>query len=104
MTLEQAIYKLTFHPASIFGLHGRGLLRPGYAADVTIFDPRTVRAEEPEWANDFPANTKRMVQQSVGMHYTIVNGRVINDQGRMTGDLPGQVLRGALYRQQKAAA
>jgi N-acyl-D-aspartate/D-glutamate deacylase len=104
MTLEQAIYKLTFHPASIFGLHGRGLLRPGFAADIAIFDPKTVHAEEPEWANDFPANTKRMVQRSVGMHYTIVNGRVINDQGRMTGDLPGQTLRGPLYRRQKAAA
>jgi N-acyl-D-aspartate/D-glutamate deacylase len=104
MSLEQAIHKLTFHPASIFGLRGRGLLRPGYAADIAIFDPATVHAEEPEWANDFPANTKRMVQRSVGMHYTIVNGTVINDQGRMTGDLPGHILRGPLYRQQKAAA
>ena len=104
MSLEQAIHKLTFHPASIFGLQGRGLLRPGYAADITIFDPQTVNAEEPTWANDFPANTKRMVQQSIGMHYTIVNGTVINDHGRMTGDLPGQVMRGPLYRQHKAAA
>jgi N-acyl-D-aspartate/D-glutamate deacylase len=104
MTLEQAVYKLTFHPASIFGLQGRGLLRPGYAADITIFDPKTIHAEEPEWANDFPAGTKRMVQRAVGLHYTIVNGTVINDHGRMTGDLPGQVIRGPLYRQQKAAA
>ena len=104
MTLEQAVHKLTFHVASIFGLQGRGLLRPGYAADIAIFDPQTVHAEEPEWANDFPAGTKRMVQRSVGVNYTIVNGTVIIDEGRMTGDLPGQVLRGALYRQQKAAA
>ncbi|HYA28378.1 MAG TPA: amidohydrolase family protein, partial [Acidobacteriota bacterium] len=104
MSLEQAIHKLTFHPASIFGLQGRGLLRPGYAADITIFDPKTINAEEPEWATDFPAGTKRMVQRSMGLHYTIVNGTVINDQGRMTGDLPGQVIRGPLYRQHKAAA
>lgn len=104
MTLEQAIHKLTFHPASVFGLQDRGLLRPGYAADIAIFDPQTVHAEEPEWANDFPANTKRMVQRAVGMHYTIVNGTVINDRGRMTGELPGQILRGSLYRRQKAAA
>ena len=104
MSLEQAVHKLTFHPASIFGIEDRGLLRPGYAADIAIFDPNTVNAEEPEWANDFPANTKRMVQRAVGMHYTIVNGTVINDQGRMTGELPGHVLRGPLYRQQKAAA
>jgi N-acyl-D-aspartate/D-glutamate deacylase len=104
MTLEQAIYKLTFHPASIFGLQGRGLLRPGYAADITLFDPKTVHAEEPEWANDFPAGTKRMVQRSVGLHYTIVNGTVISDHGRMTGELPGHVIRGPLYRQHRAAA
>lgn len=104
MTLEQAIHKLTFHPASIFGLSGRGLLRVGYAADLAIFDPNTVNAEEPEWANDFPADSKRMVQRAVGMHYTIVNGRVIHEHGRLNGELPGQVLRGALYRRQKAAA
>ena len=104
MTLEQAIHKLTFHVASIFGLEGRGLLRPGYAADLAVFDPKTVQAHEPEWANDYPAGSKRMVQDCVGMHYTIVNGTVIHEDGRMTGDLPGQVLRGPLYRQQKAAA
>jgi N-acyl-D-aspartate/D-glutamate deacylase len=80
------------------------LLRPGYAADIAIFDPKTVAADEPEWANDYPANSKRMIQRAVGMHYTIVNGRVINEDGRMTGDLPGQVIRGALYREHKAAA
>lgn len=104
MTLEQAIHKLTFHPALIFGLSGRGLLRVGYAADMAIFDPNTVNAEEPEWANDFPADSKRMVQRAVGMHYTIVNGTVIHEHGRLSGELPGQVLRGALYRRQKAAA
>jgi N-acyl-D-amino-acid deacylase len=104
MTLEQAIHKLTFHVASIFGLRDRGLLRPGYAADLAIFDPATIRAHEPEWANDYPAGSKRMIQRCDGMHFTIVNGKVIHEHGRMTGELPGEVLRGPLYRQQKAAA
>lgn len=104
MSLEQAVHKLTFHVASIFGLEGRGLLRPGYAADMAIFDPKTVNAHEPEWANDYPAGSKRLVQRADGMHYTVVNGRVIHENGRMTGDLPGEVLRGPLYRRQKAAA
>ena len=104
MTLEQAIHKLTFHVASIFGISGRGLLRPGYAADLAIFDPHTVGSHEPEWANDYPAGSKRMIQRADGMHYTVVNGRVIQQDGRMTGELPGQVLRGPLYRRQKAAA
>jgi len=104
MSLEQAIHKLTFHVASIFGLAGRGLLRPGYAADLAIFDPNTVNSHEPEWAHDYPAGSKRLIQRSDGMHYTIVNGKVIHEDGRMSGELPGQVVRGPLYREQRAAA
>jgi N-acyl-D-amino-acid deacylase len=104
MTLEQAVHKLTFHVASIFGLQGRGLLRPGYAADLAIFNPQTVKAHEPEMANDYPAGSKRLIQRSEGMHYTVVNGSVIHEDGRMSGELPGHVLRGSLYREQKAAA
>jgi N-acyl-D-amino-acid deacylase len=104
MSLEQAVHKLTFHVASIFGLQNRGLLRPGYAADLAIFDPKTVNSHEPEWADDYPAGSRRLIQRSVGMHYTIVNGKVIHEDGRMSGDLPGQVLRGPLYRAQKVAA
>jgi N-acyl-D-aspartate/D-glutamate deacylase len=104
MSLEQAIHKLTFHVASIFGLSGRGLLRPGYAADLVLFDPKSVNSHEPEWANDYPAGSKRLIQRSDGIHYTIVNGQIIHEDGRMTGDLPGHVLRGPLYREQKAAA
>ncbi len=104
MSLEQAIHKLTFHVASIFGLEGRGLLRPGYAADLAIFNPDTVGAHEPEWVNDYPAGTKRLMQRSEGMHYTVVNGCVIHEEGRLSGDLPGQILRGAAYKQRHAAA
>jgi N-acyl-D-aspartate/D-glutamate deacylase len=98
MSLEQAVHKLTFQVASIYGLEGRGLLRPGYAADLTLFDPERVAPCEPEWAEDFPANTKRMVQRSEGLYYTIVNGQVIYDHGQLSGDLPGSVLRGLAYR------
>ena len=104
MSLEQAIHKFTFYVASIFGLPGRGLLRPGYAADLAIFNPNTVGSHEPEWANDYPAGSKRLIQRSEGMHYTIVNGKIIHEDGRMSGELPGQVLRGPLYREQKVAA
>ncbi len=97
LSLEQAIHKLTFQVASVYGLNDRGLLRPGYAADVAIFDPATVRAHEPEWTVDFPAATGRLIQRSEGVRYTIVNGRVIYEDGRLSGDLPGQVLRGAAW-------
>lgn len=104
LTLEHAIHKLTFHIASIFGLEGRGLLRPGFAADLVIFDPKTVDAHEPEWAEDYPGKTKRLIQRSEGIYFTVVNGRPIYEDGRLSGELPGQVLRGSSYRGRQAAA
>jgi N-acyl-D-aspartate/D-glutamate deacylase len=104
LTLEHAIHKLTFHIASIFGLDGKGLLRPGYAADLVLFDPKTVDSHEPEWAEDYPGKTKRLIQRSEGIHYTIVNGRPIYEDGRLTGDLPGKLLRGSAHRGRQAAA
>ena len=104
LSLEKAVHKLTFEVASVYGIDGRGLVRPGYAADLAIFDPDTVDACEAEWANDYPAGTKRLIQRSVGMHYTVVNGRVIIEDGKLTGDLPGQVLRGQAYRPAAVAA
>jgi N-acyl-D-amino-acid deacylase len=96
MPLEQAVHKLTFQVASVYELPGRGLIRPGCAADLTIFDPETVRPCEPEWASDYPAGTPRMVQGSEGLHYTIVNGEPIYEDGKLSDRLPGQVLRGRL--------
>lgn len=98
LSLEQAVYKLTFHVASVYGLDGRGLLRPGYAADLAIFDPNTINACEPEWAEDYPAQLRRLTQRAVGMHYTVVNGRVIYKDGRLSDDLPGQILRSSAYK------
>jgi N-acyl-D-amino-acid deacylase len=100
ISLEQAIHKLTFHVASVYGIEGRGLLRPGFAADVTIFDPKTVKASAPEWAEDYPAGTKRLIQRSEGICQTIVNGRVIYEDGKLSGEMPGAVLRGSAYQGQ----
>jgi N-acyl-D-amino-acid deacylase len=104
MSLAAAVRKLTFDVALIYGLPGRGLVSPGYAADLTLFDPTTVNACEPEWAEDYPAGTRRLVQRSEGVHYTIVNGQVIYADGRLSGDLPGHVLRGAAYAGRPVAA
>jgi len=104
LTLEHAVYKLTFHVASIYGLDGRGLVRPGYLADLTVFDPDTVRSHEPEWASDYPGGVRRLVQRSEGVHFTIVNGRVVYDEGHLSGDLPGEVLRGSAFRMRHAVA
>ena len=102
MSMEQAVHKLTFEVASVYGITGRGSLQPGYAADLAIFDPEKVNACEPEWAQDYPAGTKRLIQRAVGMHYTVVNGRVICEDGRLSGELPGVVLRTPAYRASRA--
>jgi N-acyl-D-amino-acid deacylase len=93
MTLEDAIKKLTFLPASIFGIHDRGLLRRGLAADLFVFDPATIDLLPPEKLNDLPEGAPRYVQRAKGVHYTIVNGSVLMKNGRHTGVYPGKVLR-----------
>jgi N-acyl-D-aspartate/D-glutamate deacylase len=98
MTLEQAVRRLTFESASIFGLHDRGLLRPGMVADIVIFDPDTVKPLPLEVLHDFPSGAKRIKEPAQGIHMTIVNGQVLLEDGKHTGNLPGRVLRNTYYR------
>ena len=92
MSLEEGVRKLTFMVASIFGLHDRGLIRPGMAGDLALFDPATVRECEPEMANDLPGGERRLVQKAVGVKMTVVNGQILTEDGEHTGALPGRVL------------
>ncbi|TMA68359.1 MAG: hypothetical protein E6J73_00595 [Deltaproteobacteria bacterium] len=93
MNLEEAVNKLTFRVASIFGLSDRGLLRPGFAADVAIFDPATINTQEPEYVQDLPGGETRMIQNATGVPYTVVNGEIVIENGAATGECPGKVLR-----------
>ena len=97
LTLEQAVRKLTFESASVFGLHDRGLLRPGMAADIVVFDPATVNAGKETVVRDFPAGGWRIREEAIGVYYTIVNGTVLLEDGVHTGALPGRVLRNSWY-------
>jgi len=97
MSLEDAVHKLTFRVASIFGLGDRGLLRPGLAADVAVFDPKTVNTLEPEYVQDLPGNETRMIQKAAGVPFTVVNGEVVIENGAPTGACPGKVLRPARW-------
>jgi len=85
LTLADAVRKMTSFSAQITGLSDRGLLRPGLAADITIFDPRTVADK---------ATFENPLQYAVGIPYVIVNGVVVIDQGQHTGARPGRVLYG----------
>ena len=93
MSLEDAVKKLTFLPASLFGIQDRGLLRRGMAADVVVFDPEKIDLAEPEKVADLPEGAPRYIQRAKGIHYTIVNGSVLMKNGAHTGVYPGRVLR-----------
>ncbi len=103
MSLEDAVRQLTLVPASIFGLYDRGLVRPGMAADLTIFDPATVRPLEPELAHDYPAGEGRLIQRAVGILFTIVNGEVLIEHGRHVGGYPGRLLQNWYARTRRPA-
>jgi N-acyl-D-aspartate/D-glutamate deacylase len=94
LTLEEAVRKLTGMQAQIFGIPNRGLLRPGMAADVVMFDPAEVGPREPELAHDLPGGAPRLVQRADGIRLVMVNGEVVLDDGELTGARPGNVLRG----------
>jgi N-acyl-D-amino-acid deacylase len=97
MSLEEAVRRLTFDAASAFGIHDRGLLRPGLAADMVVFDPATVNAGKEEVLRDLPNDGWRIRVLAEGIHYTIVNGEVLLERGEHTGATPGRVLRNARY-------
>jgi N-acyl-D-amino-acid deacylase len=88
LTLEDAIRKFSALPAQRMRLTDRGVLKAGMWADVVIFDPATVQDK---------ATFDEPNQLSEGMQFVLVNGVPVIDDGKMTGQLPGKVLRGAGY-------
>ena len=98
MSLEDAVYRMTGKTALMHDLHDRGFISPGKAADITIFDPDTIGPKPREPIYDFPGGEMHVKQGAVGMDYVIVNGAVLLEHGEHTGALPGQTLRGPLYR------
>jgi N-acyl-D-amino-acid deacylase len=88
LTLEDAIRKCSALPAQRLRLTDRGVLKAGMWADAVIFDPATVRDV---------ATFDNPNQLSQGMDYVLVNGVPVIDNGKMTGELPGKVLRGQGY-------
>jgi N-acyl-D-aspartate/D-glutamate deacylase len=85
LTLADAVRKMTSLPAHITGLKDRGLLAPGMAADITIFNPQTVGDK---------ATFENPLQYPAGIPFVIVNGVVVINNGEHTGAKPGEVLYG----------
>ncbi len=95
LRLEEAIRKMTSFPAQRFGLSDRGVLRPGLAADILVFDLDRLRDRATNlYPHTFPfANIPH--GHAEGVDFVVVNGAVVIDDGRHTGALPGRVLRHA---------
>jgi N-acyl-D-aspartate/D-glutamate deacylase len=92
ITLEEAVHQLTHRPARYMGLVDRGLLAPGYHADIVIFDAASVGPGPTYPRHDVPGNQMRLYAEAIGIAHVLVNGVEIVRQGIHTGKLPGTVL------------
>ena len=93
MTLEDAVKQITYNTATMWGLHDRGLLREGMAADLVVFDPQTIGARMPDVVHDLPAGAKRLKQTADGILNTVVNGEILLSNNEHSGAVPGRLLR-----------
>lgn len=92
--LEKAIHLLTRQPAELYSLKDRGLIAPGYKADINLIDYEALSLKTPHIVNDLPAGGKRLLQHANGIVSTMVSGTVIYQSGEATGSLPGKLVRG----------
>ena len=95
LDLEWAVMQQTQRMARIIGLYDRGTLEPGMKADINIIDFDRLQISVPEIIYDLPAGGRRMMQTAEGYIATIVSGEVIAENGQMTGQLPGKLIRGS---------
>ena len=95
LTLAEAARQLCGLPASLFGMRARGALKPGYAADLLLFDPATVNRGPKQRLHDLPGGAARLVTPAIGVHGVWVNGVCVADAN---GPLESQARPGRLLR------
>jgi N-acyl-D-aspartate/D-glutamate deacylase len=95
LPLEWVIKAQSRDTAAAVGLHDRGLLKPGYKADLNVIDHARLTLHRPKVAYDLPAGGRRLVQYADGYEATVVSGAVTYRNGKATGALPGKLIRGA---------
>ncbi|MGE0873871.1 MAG: amidohydrolase family protein [Burkholderiales bacterium] len=95
LPIEDAVRRLTSHPASVFGIRERGLLKPGWCADLMLFDPATVDRGPKQRVFDLPGGHPRLTTPAIGVHGVWVNGVCVADESGMRpiDRLPGRLLR-----------
>jgi N-acyl-D-aspartate/D-glutamate deacylase len=77
------------------GLYDRGIIAPGYKADINVIDIQNMKLHKPEVHYDLPASGRRLMQFADGYVATIVSGQVIYSNGKPTGARPGKLIRGS---------
>jgi N-acyl-D-aspartate/D-glutamate deacylase len=94
MSMSEAVRRLTSQPAQVFGMHRRGLIREGYAADLLLFDPATVARGPKRRVFDLPGGAPRLTTDAVGVYGVWVNGQMVADARglRETPPLAGELL------------
>jgi N-acyl-D-aspartate/D-glutamate deacylase len=93
--LEHAVHRTTQDTARFYGLLDRGVLRPGYKADVNLIDLERLRLRRPEMVHDLPGGARRLLQRAEGYVSTLVSGEVVMQGGEPTAARPGRLIRGA---------
>ncbi|WP_157734937.1 amidohydrolase family protein [Pseudofrankia inefficax] len=92
--VPMAVWRLTGHVAQVFGLGDRGLIRPGYAADLVAFDPDTVGDADPVRVWDLPAGGDRLIAGAEGIVAVWVNGAaIVRDSQPVEDAYPGALVR-----------
>lgn len=92
--LERAIKAMTHDTAALIGLDDRGVLAPGYRADINVIDLDHLRLHAPEVVFDLPAGGRRLTQHADGYRLTMLAGEIVSRDGVPTGALPGRLIRG----------
>jgi N-acyl-D-amino-acid deacylase len=88
MSMSEAVRRLTRRPAQVFGMRGRGALRQGYAADLLLFDPKTIGRGPKHRVFDLPGGAPRLTTDAVGVHGVWVNGQMVADAGGLLESAP----------------
>ncbi|MEM7779141.1 MAG: D-aminoacylase [Pseudomonadota bacterium] len=94
ITLENAIKRQCRDTAMLYGLEDRGVIAPGYLADINVIDMNALKLGRPWLEFDLPAGGKRLLQKADGYVATIKNGEVTFENGTWTGATPGGLIRG----------
>ncbi|MDJ0788892.1 MAG: amidohydrolase family protein [Myxococcota bacterium] len=104
LPIETVVQWHTRDTARAVGLLDRGLLAPGYKADVNVIDYEGLTLRAPRMVRDLPADGRRLVQDAEGYRYAIVSGEITYRDGKPTGALPGRLVRGAKPEPTKGAS